>query len=123
MLPSGFKSSGTMWQIPLIASKLALRFVFSMDETFILFELRPMEKGAKSIDVRTSRPNMKLGCTVTFTLLSQWFLAPAKSLYAFNHCSKWRRKFGCFVESWRCDFSKMLDLSGVFNTRIVDATN
>ena len=50
---------------------ILMQMFFNMDQTFALFELRLMytanAKGAKSIDVRTSRSNMKLGCTVTLT--------------------------------------------------------
>jgi hypothetical protein len=64
------------------------------------------------------------------TLPSQWFLAPAR-------LTRDSANSGCFVERGRCIeiqiiisivrvteyFSKMLVLSGVFNTRILDATN
>jgi hypothetical protein len=39
--------------------------------------------------------------TSHFTLLSQWFLVPAKST-PFNHCPTWG-KFGYFVKRGRCD--------------------
>jgi hypothetical protein len=49
-----------------------MRVVFNMDETFVLFEYRPLftanDKGVKSIDVRASRSNTKLGCTVTLCI-------------------------------------------------------
>ena len=52
--------------------EIAMRFVFNMDQTFALFEQRPRytanAKGAKSVDVRTSRSNVKLGCTVTLAI-------------------------------------------------------
>jgi hypothetical protein len=51
---------------------IEMRVVFNMDETFAVFEYRPLytanDKGAKSIDVRTSRSNTKLGCTVTLCI-------------------------------------------------------
>lgn len=51
---------------------IQMRVVINMDQTFMLLDNRPMytvnEKGAKAVDVRTSRSNGKLGCTVTLCI-------------------------------------------------------
>lgn len=61
--------------------EIVLQFLFNMDQTFALFEQRPSYtanvKGANSIDVRTSRSNTKLGCTVTLTITATGGKLPA----------------------------------------------
>lgn len=51
---------------------IAMQFFFNMDQTFVLFDMRPMytvnQTGEKDVDVRTSRANAKLGCTVTLCI-------------------------------------------------------
>jgi hypothetical protein len=58
---------------------IEMRVVFNMDETFVLFGYRLLytanDKGAKSIDVRASRSNTKLGCTVSITATGEKLLA------------------------------------------------
>lgn len=51
---------------------IELDFIINMDETFLLLDFPPAytvnTKGDKQVDVRTSRCNPKLGCTVTLTV-------------------------------------------------------
>lgn len=60
---------------------IPMRLLFNMDETFVLFDFRPLytlnEKGAKSVDIRTSRSNAKLGCTVTLCVAANGDKLPA----------------------------------------------
>jgi hypothetical protein len=48
-----------------------MRFFFNIYQTFVLFDMRPMytvnTKGEKAVDVRTSRSNANLGCTLIAT--------------------------------------------------------
>lgn len=61
--------------------EIPFRLIFNMDQTYAMFEYRPVytlnEKGANTIDVRTSRSNTKLGCTVTLTISATGEKAPA----------------------------------------------
>ena len=51
---------------------IELAHVLNMDQTFILFDFPPNytcnPKGMKAVDVKTSRSNAKLGCTVTLAI-------------------------------------------------------
>ncbi|XP_064630139.1 tigger transposable element derived 5-like [Lineus longissimus] len=58
-----------------------IELVINMNETFALFDMAPQytynEKGAKQIDLRTSRGNPKLGCTVTLGITREGRNLPA----------------------------------------------
>jgi hypothetical protein len=61
-------------------------------------------------DSRQIGRNYAWNCWDLGTLISQWFLPPAKST-DFNLCSTWR-KCGCFVERGRCDRQHVKRSSG-----------
>lgn len=60
---------------------IPMHLFFNMDQTFVLFDFRPLytlnEKGAKSVDVRTSRSNAKLGCTISLCVAANGDKLPA----------------------------------------------
>lgn len=58
------------------------RIIMNMNETFVLFDMMPrttMEPtGSQNVDIRSSRGNQKLGCTVTLLITSDGRKAPAE---------------------------------------------
>lgn len=56
-------------------------FFFNMDQTFLLLDCHPLytceTKGSRSVDMRTSRANTKLGCTVSLCISATGTKLPA----------------------------------------------
>ncbi|XP_064653003.1 tigger transposable element-derived protein 2-like [Lineus longissimus] len=62
-----------------------IQIIVNMDETFVLWDIAPTYtyslKGLKQVDIRTSRGNAKLGCTVTLAMTACGRKLPASIIF------------------------------------------
>lgn len=62
-----------------------LDLLINMNQTFVLYDSKPLytysEKGVRRVDIRSSRGNKKLGCTVALTITADGRKAPAEVIF------------------------------------------